>query len=186
MTHTTIMIIRHAEKPDHGHRGIDSKGNPDHRSLTPRGWQRAGAWSELFAPSLASPVLPVPSALFASAPARLSDDSDASKSERPLQTLTPLSKKLGIPINIEHTKGEEPQLAQAICTVGGVVLVSWQHESIAAILKSLTPAPVGYPTGWPEDRFNLLFQLTRAATGAPWQLRQLAPMMLHNDDTHTL
>jgi hypothetical protein len=185
MTHT-ILIIRHAEKPEHGHHGIDSKGNPDRRSLTPRGWQRAGAWTELFAPSLSSPVLPVPGALFASAPAKLSDDPDASKSERSLQTLTPLSKKLGIPINIQHSKGEEPQLARAICAVGGIVLVSWQHESIAAILKALTPEPAGYPTAWPDDRFNLLFELTRSAAGAPWKLRQLSPVMLSHDDSHTL
>jgi hypothetical protein len=35
-----IMIIRHAEKPEHhGARGVDENGNEDRESLTVRGWQ---------------------------------------------------------------------------------------------------------------------------------------------------
>ena len=65
----TIYMIRHAEKPNGiGPAGIDESGNPDGESLTPRGWQRAGAWTELFAPSLADSVLTTPTSLFASNP----------------------------------------------------------------------------------------------------------------------
>ena len=47
-----IMIIRHAEKPEHhGPRGVDENGDEDKKSLTVRGWQRAGALVQFFAPS---------------------------------------------------------------------------------------------------------------------------------------
>src|SRR5258707_8686182 len=42
MPEQTILIIRHAEKPEAGgDSGVDSTGAPDPRSLTVRGWQRA-------------------------------------------------------------------------------------------------------------------------------------------------
>ena len=42
---TSITCMRHGEKPDkHGDEtGVDARGAPDPRGLTPRGWQRAGA-----------------------------------------------------------------------------------------------------------------------------------------------
>src|SRR3981081_661734 len=47
MAEQTILIIRHAEKPesdsDSGD-GVDATGALDPKSLTPRGWQRAGVW----------------------------------------------------------------------------------------------------------------------------------------------
>jgi hypothetical protein len=53
----TIYIIRHGEKPTDPNPGsgiatigIDAYGNPNPSSLTPFGWQRAGALTTLFAP----------------------------------------------------------------------------------------------------------------------------------------
>jgi len=41
MARQTILIIRHADKPEPGEDGGDAVGVPDQNSLTPRGWQRA-------------------------------------------------------------------------------------------------------------------------------------------------
>src|ERR1700758_1488425 len=84
------MLIRHAEKPQPGgDDGVDASGKPDPHSLTPRGWQRAGAGAELFAPSLErAPALPKPTAIFASAP-----NPAAARSRRPLQTISLLAEK---------------------------------------------------------------------------------------------
>ena len=69
MPEQTILIIRHAEKPEPGgDSGVDHTGAPDPRSLTVRGWQRAGAWAELFVPALGQKsALPTPTAMFAAA-----------------------------------------------------------------------------------------------------------------------
>lgn len=53
-----IFIIRHAEKPaddatnSESPFGIDINGNPNPHSLTPRGWQRSGALTDLFDPAI--------------------------------------------------------------------------------------------------------------------------------------
>lgn len=184
MSNQTIMIIRHAEKPVPGEaHGVDETGTTDKRSLTPRGWQRAGAWAELFVPALTQSTLPTPAVLFASAPS--SDPSEkeggASKSRRPLETLTPLAEKLGAKISLDYTRGQEAALAQAVSKRIEVVLICWQHEDIIPILKALKPAPAGIPDKWPADRFNILLRLDRPAETAPWTLKQIAPVMLSGD-----
>jgi hypothetical protein len=42
MANQTILIIRHADKPDGEATGIDDTGAQGPKSLTPRVWQRAG------------------------------------------------------------------------------------------------------------------------------------------------
>ncbi len=182
----TILIIRHAEKPDaDGDGGVDATGTPDPRSLTPRGWQRAGAWTELFAPSLGTPqALPRPTAMFASAPSGHADMAargGGSKSRRPLETVSPLAAKLGIEIDLRFAKGEEADLAEAISAIEGVVLVCWQHEDIAAIANALTPRPQGVPQHWPGDCFNVVFKFARPDDASPWNFQQIVPVMLDGD-----
>jgi hypothetical protein len=38
---TLVMVIRHGEKPDGSHPGVDAQGNQDDSSLTETGWERA-------------------------------------------------------------------------------------------------------------------------------------------------
>ena len=100
MARQTILIIRHADKPEPGgDGGVDATGMPDKKSLTPRGWQRAGIWVDLFAPSLGQPrVLPKPTAIFASAPAtkaEIAAGTGGSKSRRPLETIGRLPQNSG-------------------------------------------------------------------------------------------
>jgi hypothetical protein len=49
---TRLMFIRHAEKPAEGDCGVTAHTKLDTESLTPRGWQRAGALVGFFAPQL--------------------------------------------------------------------------------------------------------------------------------------
>jgi hypothetical protein len=188
----TIMIIRHAEKPEPGaDRGVNLAGQPDNRSLTPRGWQRAGGWSELFVPSLSQNArLPRPTALFASAPNddHPGDESDSgSKSRRPYETLTTIAAKLNnLKIALKFEKGEEIALAAALSNLHGVSLVCWQHENILAICKALTPPPQDLPLKWPGDRFNVIFMFERAANTQDWSFQQFAPVMLAGDSTQHL
>jgi hypothetical protein len=188
MARQTILIMRHADKPEPGgDSGVDAVGLPDKNSLTPRGWQRAGIWAELFAPSLGQQsVLPGPTAIFASAPASKAEflaGHGGSKSRRPLETISPLAAKLGINVDLRFAKGQEADLAAAISLPDGVVLVCWQHEDIDAIAAALSPQPQGVPDGWPGDRFNVVFCFDRPDAAAPWTFQQFVPVMLEGDDS---
>lgn len=185
MAPQTILIIRHAEKPEDGAAaGVDATGAPDPKSLTPRGWQRAGAWAELFAPSLGQPsALPRPTAFYASAPTshhEIRDEGVGSKSRRPVETITPLSEKLKLPIDQTFEKGQEAELAEAISSQDGVVLVCWQHEDIAAIANALKP-PHGVPANWLDTCFNVIYRFDRPDGTSPWTFRQIVPVMLDGD-----
>ena len=186
MAQHTLLIIRHADKPEPGgDEGVDATGLPDKRSLTPRGWQRAGIWTELFAPSLGqSRVLPKPTAVFASAPAskaEIAAGTGGSKSRRPLETIYLLAVKLGLDVDLHFAKGQEAELAAAISRIDGVTLVCWQHEDIADIANALIPKPQGIPDKWPGDCFNVVFCLERSDSASPWSFQQFVPVMLKGD-----
>jgi hypothetical protein len=191
MSRQNILIIRHAEKPVVGvDDGVDASGLPDPRSLTPRGWQRAGAWTALLVPPLvvpapgAQPILPRPTAIFASALAKRPDG--GGRSRRPLETVIPLAVRLGLVIDQSFTKGMESALAAAISTIDGVVLVSWQHEHIATIARALAPAATNIPGAWPANRFNVLFRLDRDGPQFDWTFEQFSPVMLAGDSPDSL
>lgn len=176
---TTVLIIRHADKPPAGGDGVDSSGARDEESLTTVGWQRAGVWAELFRPSFGTDSpLPTPKVIFASA------SGPASKSRRPYETVVPLALKLGIPVekvDQRFSKGGESELAKAVTKLSGVVLISWQHENIVDITSALASSTPDVPTGWPGGRFNVIFRFDRAAGSKDWTFTQIVPVMLSGD-----
>jgi hypothetical protein len=191
MIQQSILIIRHAEKPvPGGDQAIDLTGAIDPRSLTPRGWQRAGAWAEFFAPSLGrAPALSAPTAVFASAPATRGDAAAqkvGSKSRRPLETVTPTAEKLGLQIDLRFAAGQEAELATAISAVDGVVLVCWQHESIIPIAKLIEPTVQNLPHEWPGDRFNVMFKFERPDRGSRWTFGQIVATLLAGDKSELI
>jgi len=129
-----IMLIRHAEKPHGSDQGVTDKGEPDPESLIVRGWQRAGALVALFDPAegaLQNTNLAVPTVIYASNPVTSSDASGdkagkkkiGSKSERPLETITPLAKRLNLSPDLSFVEGQEHDLATAVLKASGVVLI---------------------------------------------------------------
>jgi len=175
---TKIMVIRHAEKPDDKHKGVTSHGDEDNESLIVRGWQRAGALTVLFDPtigSLQNAALAVPKAIYASDPKKASeadddDDKKGSKSKRPLQTITPLAERLGIKdkVKVKFAKGDEKHMVESVLAESGVVLISWQHQKIPDIAKHIVgsnPPTKPIPTKWPGDRFDIVWVFTPPAMG---------------------
>jgi hypothetical protein len=187
-TLTKVMIIRHAEKPtekDVAPFGVTKDGVENFESLLVRGWQRAGALVTLFSPSngrFVNPNLATPAIIYASAAG------EGSKSNRPLQTVTPLAAKLGVPVNKSFGKGNEKGLVDNVLKQTGIVLVSWQHEKIPDIalhlVKSAPPQPP-VPTDWPDDRFDVVWIFTppngTAANNQRWAFVQVPQMLLPGD-----
>lgn len=176
MPPTKIMVIRHAEKPVGGASvGVRMSGKVDAASLAPLGWQRAGALSPFFE-QLAPPRDGVlrPDHLFATR----FDKYSADATRRPLQTLEPLSKSMGITVVDRYGKGQESKLGAEIQKLDGVVLVAWSHEEIPALVATLRlSGPV--PAEWPEDRFDLVWVFDRHRRG--WKFMQVAQQLLAGD-----
>jgi hypothetical protein len=181
----TILIIRHAEKPEPPWgMGVNQGEIPDEKSLAPRGWQRAGAWAELFAPSLGGAAsLSTPTRIFASAYAKHvtgSKGNQGGKSRRPEETVAPLADKLGLEVDLTCTKGQERDLVTALAK-DGVALVCWQHDGIPDIARALAPGGEGIPREWPKNCYNVIFRLRRPDGASASPFDQVAPVMLKGD-----
>jgi len=179
MATTKILVIRHAEKPDtHGMGGVEPNGQPDPKSLTPRGWQRAGALVQFFAPSDGQPRPPIkrPKYLFAARADLTGDD----HSKRPYQTILPLAANLKPTAKIDDSFRKE-QLEELITKVTGLddtVLIAWEHKRIAPMAQLLVPAKEMVPN-WPDDRFDMVWVFDRV--GDVWHLTQVPQLLLAGD-----
>ena len=136
-----IYLFRHAEKPMEGDK------NPD---LTATGYHRADLLPTLFLSS--NPRLRRPDVLFATARSK--------HSNRPVETITPLSAALKLPINNTFDDHDTAGIAQEILSgkyAGKVVVICWHHGEIATLAQAL-----GLPAQarWHDDVFNQIWQIT--------------------------
>jgi hypothetical protein len=134
----TVMIIRHAEKPDDG------------AGLTPAGEARAQAYVGYFEHFTLHGQLITPNALYASA--------DSRSSMRPRLTITPLSRSLGLPIDDRFADKQTKDIAAALRSEahGNRVLICWHHGEIPKLIHDLGGDPVALLGGdkWPGDVFG--------------------------------
>jgi hypothetical protein len=182
MATAKLMLIRHAEKPN-GAQGVMPDGSQNSEALVVQGWQRAGALVGLFVPPgsrFANPLLATPGTIFATGIAHHSE------SLRPQQTVTPLAAKLNVRINTTFPKGEEAAMVNAATTVGGIVLVAWQHEDIPGIAGLVLGGSSGVPRQWPGDRFDLVWVFDRPGGIGPWRFNQVPQLLLAGDSATTI
>ena len=175
-----VMIIRHGEKPDGSHPGIDASGNQDDSSLTEVGWNRARRLVDLFDPAQGSPRpgLARPTAIYAAGANKNGEG------QRTRETVTPLADKLGLPVNTSFGNGDEKKLVKQVTAQPGPTLISWQHGEIPAIadaFPAVTPTP---PSNWPDDRFDVVWTFTKTADG--WHFAQIPELVLHQDDASVI
>lgn len=139
----TVLLIRHAEKLTDGR--ID---------LSPVGFERAKLLPQLFggAGAAAPHNLPRPDFLFAT--------HQSAKSNRPAETITPLSLALGEPISADVADKEFAGLAKELLSgkyAGKVVLVAWHHGSLPGFARALGAVPPYDP--WPETQFDRVWRI---------------------------
>jgi hypothetical protein len=173
----TLLIIRHAEKPDGAFPGpgLTDQGDKDKESLVIRGWQRAGAWAALFGAGLGGSDYPAPGIVYAATPA-------SGQSQRPFETALPLSARLGPAPDVGFGKGQEAALMAEVLQQSGVVLISWEHKAVIADILPKIPVASGRPPAdWPEDRFDVVLRFDRPAGGTAFAFRELFPKLLSGD-----
>ncbi|MGA1983826.1 MAG: hypothetical protein ABSG84_15345 [Acidobacteriaceae bacterium] len=135
----TILLIRHAEKPASG------------MDLSPAGFDRAKVIPQLFG-GAAPHNLPRPDFLFAT---HISKNSN-----REVETITPLSEALKLPISHDIDDKDYATLATDLLSgkyAGKVVLVAWHHGSLPGFAKALGATPPYDP--WPETQFDRVWRI---------------------------
>lgn len=186
MAASEVLLLRHAEKPGGAGSGAGSdpgltpEGQGDPKSLTVRGWQRAGALAALLAPGgLVRPLLPTPERIYASA-----FRGGGGHSRRPEQTVQPLAARLGCRVDLTWALHQEQAFGAALAAQAGTALVCWQHQGLAALARAIAaPQPLPeLPADWlwPDDRFDVIWSLRRELGGA-WRFVQHCQGVLAGD-----
>jgi hypothetical protein len=127
-----VIIIRHAEKPQHGH------------DLTVKGRERAAALAPFFLDcDKAAPV-----AIYAQGP------NDDHPSRRSVETVTPLAHEMKLDVKTCH-RGENAEMVKEILSKpeyeGKVVLICWSHKEIPGLATALG---VVDPPDWQDGAFD--------------------------------
>jgi hypothetical protein len=177
---TKILVMRHAEKPakDGPPHGVTLEGERNKESLQPRGWQRAGALANLFAPTngkVQNGSLAKPHFLYASKPLRRKG------SRRPMETITPLAEKLAIRINLNYERSDVAGVMDEVLSCSGVVLMCWQREYIPQIASYVLGTEKGVPPLWPEDRFDVIWVFDLDPRSNSYKFRQIPQRLLMGD-----
>jgi hypothetical protein len=139
----TILLIRHAEKPESG------------MDLAPAGFERAKLIPKLFSGYGRADYphsLPRPDFLFATHVSK--------NSNRPVETITPLSTALNEPISHEIADKDFAALVTELMSgkyAGKVVLVAWHHGSLPGLAKALGATPPYDP--WPDTQFDRIWRI---------------------------
>ena len=155
----TVLLIRHAEK-------TGEKTDPH---LSKKGQERAEVLPKLFEASKERPEpFPTPDFIFAAA--------NEKNSQRPVETVTPLSKKIKLPINesfgskaaIAETKegmtGLRDTLFGDAKYTGKTVLISWRHSTLPELARTLKADKA--PEKWEDEVFDRVWQITYDEKGA--------------------
>ncbi|BCH19669.1 hypothetical protein [Mesorhizobium sp. L-2-11] len=174
-----VMIIRHAEKPlpDRPDAGVTELGEEDDKSLTVRGWQRAGALACLFC----SPPTPlhIPKSIVASAPVK--QDGSGTRNLRPTQTISPLALRLQIEPDTRFSKGQVDLAGPLIAMQGSPTLVCWQHESIPRLAAAIVKRGGVAPRLWDHEDYDSIWMLGYSASSARWVFMRARQGLLLGD-----
>ncbi|MGA3303394.1 MAG: flagellar basal body-associated protein FliL [Methylovirgula sp.] len=150
---TTILIIRHAEKP-----ADEATGGP---GLAPAGVARAQDYADYFRHFQVDGMPLKIDTLIATA--------DSDDSARPRLTLEPLSKALGIPIQQPFADKEVKDLARWLedGQPNRTILIAWHHGKLPKLLYELGADPDEIlPDGeWPPDTYDWVIVLRYDSDG---------------------
>ena len=139
-----VIVIRHGEKP--------AEGN----DLDSRGFARADALVDFFEHNPAVTKFGPPAAIYAMKP------SGSNGSVRPIHTVAPLAKDLGLVIDADYLKDQLPQLVANILGNasydGKTVLICWEHNAIPTLVEDF--GWTSAPRSWSGKVFDRAWVLT--------------------------
>ncbi|MGA2876918.1 MAG: hypothetical protein ABSE82_15470, partial [Nitrososphaerales archaeon] len=86
----------------------------------------------------------------------------STKSNRPVETITPYSNATGVPIDTTFDDVDNAQIARQLLSEpkynGKLIVICWRHESIPALAEALHAPATTFPSPWWDEVFNLVLQ----------------------------
>ena len=160
-----IILLRHGEKPSDD--GL--------LHLSPRGEERAQALAKFLSePNHLMSNAPI-AALYATRVSR------NSHSQRTGETLAPLGRQIGLPVNTAYASDWYALLAQSVlgnsAYRGKTVIICWTHHELADLAAALGVDPK--PAPWKDKAFDRLWLIKPGAS--PVVFRELSPHLLKGD-----
>lgn len=132
-----IILIRHGEEP------LGDEG----RELSEVGWARANGLPQLFANEGITRLIAL-------------KPHKKKGSIRSIQTLQPISQSLGLEVAQPYTRDEVPDLVQMLSDSseydGQIVLIAWQHDTLAEVAHQLGADEAPAKWGKIFDRYWVL------------------------------
>jgi len=143
---TTVVILRHGEKPSAGLGQLTCRGLNRSLALAPVLLGRYG----------------MPTAIYAVNPSSEKFDNGVAYAYvRPLATIEPLAIHASLPVNIQWGMTEiEPLAAQLLSKSDGTYVVAWEHhwgEALAKKMLSSAGGKSGDVPNWNDADFDSLF-----------------------------
>jgi hypothetical protein len=175
-----MMFTRHGEKPGQGERphGVNPDGEHDEHSLSVEGWVRAGGLASVLA------NCPLPSYAGLVKPARViaTKPTPAAKSHREMDTAGPTARRLNLPLEDSFEHGHEKHVAHSLLNADDDALVVWHHGALPELLSYLPVRNAAeIPKVWPEDRFDLLWVLSRNSDAEDYTFSIVPQLILQQD-----
>jgi phosphohistidine phosphatase SixA len=151
----TLLVMRHAEK----------SADPSDPDLTAAGEARAKALAGYIPTQFGAPDF-----IFAAGISK--------HSARPYETVKPLSRRTGVPIDSTIADQDYGFLASELLSdtdyAGKGVVVCWHHGNIPSLMHALGAASGAYPDPWDPTVFNLILKV-EFSPGGPTVTRVTEP-----------
>ena len=161
---TQILLMRHAEKPEHGN------------ELSFQGWKRAMTLPSLFENRPDSQQFGKPAALYAMSPRKIGG------SVRSIQTLKFISEKFNLVINSDFTREEVKKLVADIknnkSLNGKMIIICWEHKLLMEIASELG---VDEPLDWPKKQYDRIWSLSYSKDNKLVKFQNLPERLLPAD-----
>ena len=143
---TTVLLLRHGEKPEAGLGQLNCQGL--NRALAlPAVLARYGTPKAIFAPNPGVPK---------------TDGGVPYHYVRPLATIEPYAIRQGLPVDLSYDMRETDALAQRLLQGEGLQVVAWEHHLAVLVARQFLQLAGGDPTQvpvWSNDDFDGVYVL---------------------------
>lgn len=149
-----LLVMRHAEKT----------GDPRDMHLSAAGEARAQKLASYIPQTFGKPGFIVAAM-------------QSKHSNRSYETVVPLSRATGVPVDERFKDDEAKALVLALGSdtgfAGKLGVISWHHSALPGLIAALGAPDGTYPDPWDPETFDLMIDLTYTGGDAPPAVRQI-------------